>query len=75
MRRLYRGPAAYPGPMDRTTWVHAFITELQRLRPHLKTGFGTSRIALAMAAQAYDPAANPVAAARAVHERMGPPKT
>jgi hypothetical protein len=59
--------------MDRATWVDAFIAELQRLRPHLKTGFGTSRIAMAMAAQVYDPAVNPVTAARAAHERMGPP--
>ena len=60
--------------MDRTTWVHAFIAELQRLRPHLrpKTGFA-SRYVRALAGQAYEPTADPIAAARAAHERMGPP--
>lgn len=60
--------------MDRTTWVHAFITELQRLRPHLrpKSGFA-SRYVHTLAGQAYAPAEDPVAAARAAHERMGPP--
>jgi hypothetical protein len=60
--------------MDRTTWVHAFITELQRLRPHLrpKNGFA-SRYVQTLAGQAYASAEDPVAAARAAHERMGPP--
>ena len=58
--------------MDRQAWIAAFVAELLRLRPHLKTGFGTNKAVLAMAQQAYDPAANPVTAARAVHERMGP---
>ena len=60
--------------MDRTTWIHAFVTELTRLRPHLKPGYGgTSKLLQAMAAQAYDPVVNPVTAAREAHARMAPP--
>lgn len=59
--------------MTRDEWIRAYLDELIRLRPHLQAGYGTNKAALAMAAQAYDPAVNPVAAARAVHERMGPP--
>jgi hypothetical protein len=59
--------------MDRPTWIAAFVDELLRLRPHLAVSFGPSRVVLTMAAQAYDPAANPVTVARAVHERMGTP--
>ena len=57
--------------MDRAAWIAAFVEELQRLRPHLKAGYGTSRVALAMAAQAYNPGKNPVTEARAVNARMG----
>jgi hypothetical protein len=60
--------------MDRTTWVHAFITELQRLRPHLAPSFGSSKVARALAAQAYRPGNTaPEEAARTTHERLGPP--
>ena len=31
--------------MDRATRVHAYVTELQRLRLHLRPGFGSSRLA------------------------------
>lgn len=60
--------------MDRTEWILRFVDELQRLRPHLKPKHGTSRIALAQAAQAYSTGeTDPEKAAREVHERMGPP--
>lgn len=58
--------------MTRTDWILSFVEELIRLRPHLKPGYGSSRVAHTWAAQAYDPAVNPITAARAVHERMGP---
>jgi hypothetical protein len=58
--------------MTRDDWIAAFVAELQRLRPHLKPAFGSSKVVLTMAAQVYDPAANPVTVARAVNERMGP---
>ena len=58
--------------MDRTTWVHTFITELERLRPHLRPRTGhASRYAHTLAGQAYDPTVDPIAAARAAHARMG----
>ena len=60
-------------PMDRPTWIHAFVVELTRLRPHLKPQQGTSKLLQAMAAQAYSPAVNPVTAAREAHARMAPP--
>jgi hypothetical protein len=60
--------------MSRDTWIARFADELQRLRPYLRPSFGHSRVVRAMAMQAYrqgDEA--PEAAAKAVHERMGPP--
>ena len=61
--------------MTRDAWIRAFVDELERLRPHIRAGFGTNRVVLALAAQAYDEAVQPADAARAVHERMGsPPK-
>jgi hypothetical protein len=59
--------------MDRTTWIAAFVVELLRLRPHLRPKHGRSRLVDTLAAQAYDPAVNPVTAAREAHERMAPP--
>jgi hypothetical protein len=59
--------------MTRDAWIRAFVDELERLRPHLRSAFGTNRVVLALAAQAYDETVRPAAAARAVHQRMGPP--
>jgi hypothetical protein len=59
--------------MDRTEWVARFVDELQRLRPHLKPKYGTSKLLQAKAAVAYatgEP--DPEKAARAEHARMGP---
>jgi hypothetical protein len=73
--RLFRNPGFVPlFPMDRDTWIRAFIAEMERLRPHLRSGFGTNRALLTMATQAYRQADEaPKAAAQAAHQRMGPP--
>ena len=60
--------------MTRDDWIRRFVEALQQLRPHLVTGFGISRIALALAAQAYRrDDEDPEAAARRAHEAMPPP--
>lgn len=60
--------------MTRDEWIGRFVDALQELRPHLRTGFGSSRIAIALARQAYRPDdEDPEAAARAAHSTMPPP--
>jgi hypothetical protein len=59
--------------MTSDEWIRAFAEELEKLRPHLQAYGGPSRLTRSLAAQAYGPTVDPVAAARAVHEHMGPP--
>ena len=65
--------------MERDAWISVFIDELKKLRPHLAPGFSTSKIALAIATQAYaaDGKSAPKAAARRYHSQVagrGPAK-
>jgi len=55
--------------MTRPAWIEAFIDELQKLRPHLQQ-YGTSKVAHALALNAYDPKIDPKAAARKFHEQQ-----
>jgi hypothetical protein len=57
--------------MTRADWIAAFVTELERLRPHLRPQFGGSKILLAIANREYSPDTDPVEAARRYHERAG----
>jgi hypothetical protein len=50
--------------MDRTAWINEFTDELHKLRPHLKPGFGTSKVSEAIALQAYDGKLDPKVAAQ-----------
>ena len=58
--------------MSRTEWINAFTDELQKLRPHLAPGFGTSRIVQDLASYTYANGGmreDPAAAARKYHDR------
>jgi hypothetical protein len=59
--------------MDRDAWIQAFVAELFKLRPHLDTGSGPSRLVLAIAAQALAQGSDPVVAARQWHARTPSP--
>lgn len=60
--------------MTRDEWIFHFIDELEKLRPHLKTAHGPSKLMHAQAAQAHatgEP--DPRKAALALHQRLTDP--
>lgn len=66
-----RGDAKPPAPPAKDTWLVKCVAELVRLRPHLETSFGKSKLTHSVALQlwaANGPGSDPVAAARAYHQ-------